>query len=160
MRCPMIFAKSASLFLVFVLCIFVPQVPAQIQTPTKVALVSWTDPVTGLAWTKQDNGSDVNWNQAIAYCSNLRLGGYSDWRLPTIDELQDIYDPGIDIPGQWPGGDAITWHVKGNLNLTTWEWSSSLKNAREAWLFYFANGMRYSLRLSESSTDRALCVRR
>jgi hypothetical protein len=150
------------LLLLVVLCMAAALARAQNQTPANVGPVvgAWTDPATGLTWTKSDNGSDVNWNQAIAYCSNLRLGGYSDWRLPTIDELQDIYDPGIDIPGQWPGGDAITWHVKGNLNLTTWEWSSSLKNAREAWLFYFANGMRYSLRLSESSTDRALCVRR
>lgn len=28
-------------------------------------------------WTKKDNGSDVNWNQANAYCSNLLLADYS-----------------------------------------------------------------------------------
>jgi formylglycine-generating enzyme required for sulfatase activity len=61
----------------------------------------WTDPATGLMWTKQDSGSGVSWDQAKAYCSNLRLGGFSDWRLPTIDELQGIYDPSIDVPGHW-----------------------------------------------------------
>jgi hypothetical protein len=149
----MIFAKSASLFLVFVLCIFVPQVRAQIQTPTKVALVSWTDPVTGLTWTKQDNGSDVNWNQAIAYCANLRLGGYTDWRLPTIDELQDIYDANANVDG---------YHVKGNLKLSEyWQWSSSSGNASgEAWRFTFSHGGRISGPLGFSGGKRALCVRR
>src|ERR1035437_10122075 len=49
---------------------------------------TWTDPATGLMWTKKDNGSDVDWNQASAYCSNLQLAGYKDWRLPNIEELQ------------------------------------------------------------------------
>jgi hypothetical protein len=51
---------------------------------------TWTDPSTGLMWTKKDNGLDVSWNQATAYCSNLHLASFSDWRLPSIDELQDI----------------------------------------------------------------------
>jgi len=48
----------------------------------------WVDPDTGLMWAgKDNNGKDVNWRQATKYCRNLRLAGYSDWRLPTIDEL-------------------------------------------------------------------------
>src|SRR5690242_17745520 len=50
----------------------------------------WTDPSTGLMWAGKDNGKDVNWHKAINYCRDLRLGGYSDWRLATIDELQGI----------------------------------------------------------------------
>jgi len=33
------------------------------------------------------------WNQAKRYSAHLGLGGYSNWRLPTIDELAAIYDP-------------------------------------------------------------------
>ena len=36
---------------------------------------TWTDPDTGLMWTKKDNGSDVDWNQASDYCSKLQLAG-------------------------------------------------------------------------------------
>jgi hypothetical protein len=41
----------------------------------------WTDPSTGLIWAGKDNGKEVNWHQATKYCRDLRLAGYSDWRL-------------------------------------------------------------------------------
>lgn len=52
----------------------------------------WVDPSTSLMWTAKDNGKDLNWKQAMRYCRDLRLAGYSDWSLPTIDQLQGIYD--------------------------------------------------------------------
>jgi hypothetical protein len=164
MRNSMIFAKSVSLFLLLVLAMSAVQARAQNQTPANVGPVAgvWTDPATGLTWTKADNGSDVNWNQANAYCSNLRLGGYSDWRLPTIDELQDIYDPGIDIPGHKTNGEAVTLHVKGNLRLSsTAEWSSSQDLASgRAWDFYFDDGTRMKVLYAQWNGWRTLCVRR
>jgi hypothetical protein len=151
MRIIMIFTKSATLFLL-VLAISVVLTRAQNQTPANAPPpVGWTDPATGMTWTTEDNGSDVNWNQAITYCANLRLGGYSDWRLPTIDELQGIYDV-----------NAGNQHVKGNLKLSSkYFWSSSQSPASgKAWFFFFSNGKRYSFRSSDSKLDRALCVRR
>src|ERR1700722_8967301 len=49
---------------------------------------TWTDPATGLMWAAKDNGKDVSWNKAMKYCRDLRLAGFSDWRLAAIDELQ------------------------------------------------------------------------
>lgn len=37
--------------------------------------------------TKDRNGK-MNWNDAVNYCNNLVEGGYTDWRLPNIDELR------------------------------------------------------------------------
>jgi hypothetical protein len=156
----MILSKGAALFLLLVLAMVAAQARAQNQTPANVALIGWTDPDTGLIWTKSDNGSDVNWNQATDYCTNLRLGRFSDWRLPTIDELQDIYDPGIDVPGQHADGSPVIRHLKGNLKLSGVQWSSTQVNAKEAWYFDFFRGKRYSSRLRDSDLDRALCVRR
>jgi hypothetical protein len=62
----------------------------------------WVDPSSGLTWTGKDNSKDVNWHQAMGYCRDLRLAGYSDWRLPTIDELEGIYDKGTESPGENP----------------------------------------------------------
>jgi hypothetical protein len=149
----MIFAKGATIFLLLFLFGVGMQARAQNQTPANAAPpVGWTDPATGLAWTTEDNGSDVNWSQATTYCSNQRLGGYSDWRLPTIDELQGIYDASAIV------GD---YHVKGNLKLSgNYQWSSTQKNAGQAWFYVFIKGKRYSFRISDSKSDRALCVRR
>ena len=155
MRCPMIFAKGAALLLP-VLAMAGPQARAQNQTPANVAPVAgvWTDPATGLTWTKQDNGSNVDWNHANTYCSNLRLGGYSDWRLPTIDELQAIYDANASVSG-WH-----VEHVKGDLHLSAkFEWSSSSKKAKDAWAFAYTYGGKADLPIGIHML-RALCVRR
>ena len=49
---------------------------------------------TGLMWAAMDNGVDISWKDAKAYCENFRGGGYKDWRMPTIDELDKLYKTG------------------------------------------------------------------
>jgi hypothetical protein len=41
-------------------------------------------------WTGQREWKSVNLVQAEAYCHVMTLGGYSDWRLPTLDEVLAI----------------------------------------------------------------------
>jgi len=50
------------------------------------------DNQTGLMWASKDNGKHINWEDAKRYCENYRGGGYTDWRMPTIDELEGLYD--------------------------------------------------------------------
>ena len=78
-------------------------------------------------WAGKDNGKDVNWKNAVKYCRDLRLAGYSDWRLATLAELGAIYDRNANAPGlSWlRQRQFYLWHVKGNLFLTGNEWSSS-----------------------------------
>jgi TonB family protein len=125
-------------------------------------LATWSDPATGLMWTKEDNGSDVNWGQANSYCYNLqRLGGYSGWRLATIDELLGIYDPNVSIQVILGNGPTANFHVKGNLKLSGWwVWSGSQYNPGTARGFSFNDGLPSDFRLGYSNFGRALCVRR
>ena len=50
------------------------------------------DTESGLMWAVRDNGSDINWQDAKRYCENYHGGGYTDWRMPTQDELAGLYD--------------------------------------------------------------------
>lgn len=51
-----------------------------------------TDRATGLMWQQADSGSGMDWEDALAYADNLTAGGYDDWRLPNVKELQSIVD--------------------------------------------------------------------
>jgi len=57
-----------------------------------------SDLVTGLMWTK-DPGEKMTYAQAIENASDCRVGGYDDWRLPTIKELYSL----INFNGEDPG---------------------------------------------------------
>ena len=56
-----------------------------------------TDNVTSLVWQKE-SVSDFEWGEAITYCKDLTIEGYSDWRLPTKKELVSIVDFGTYSP--------------------------------------------------------------
>ena len=55
-----------------------------------------TDLNTGLMW-QQDPGPKVTYQEAMNRAQNLTLGGYDDWRLPSIKELYSLMDfSGVD----------------------------------------------------------------
>lgn len=71
-----------------------------------------TDNNTGLMWQKQDDGIGYyNWYQASGtyhgtynpssqnVCGSITLGGYFDWRLPTVKELVSIVNYAVLLPG-------------------------------------------------------------
>jgi len=45
-----------------------------------------TDTKRKIMWQKGDNGKEVTFEEAQKYCMTLRVGGYTDWRLPSPDE--------------------------------------------------------------------------
>lgn len=57
-----------------------------------------SDLVTGLMWT-QDPGEKMTYAQAVDNAANVRVGGYDDWRLPTIKKLYSL----INFSGVDPG---------------------------------------------------------
>ncbi|WP_372757337.1 DUF1566 domain-containing protein [Mariniflexile sp.] len=57
-----------------------------------------TDNVTGLMWAQDQSTESKGWVEAATYCENLNLGGYTDWRMPTIKELWSIRDQSTGWP--------------------------------------------------------------
>ena len=162
--------KTALLLFSVSLLITSPQsarnTPGQAQE-TRV-LGHWIDPSTRQMWAGKDNGTDVNWHQAMKYCRDLRLAGYSNWRLANIGELQGIYDKTANAPGLAGEHDDVQtmWHVKGNLFLTGYHWSSTRlfddrgRPAGYAFRFDFNEGRQFDGdELSFRRFKRALCVR-
>ena len=52
-----------------------------------------TDRITGLMWQKSGSAHNILWLQATRYIQKLnreRFAGYSDWRLPTVEELASL----------------------------------------------------------------------
>jgi hypothetical protein len=51
------------------------------------------DTSTNLMWASMDNGYGIDWRAAKNYCETYRGGGYKDWRMPTSNELESLYEP-------------------------------------------------------------------
>lgn len=52
---------------------------------------SYTDAETGAYKRNYSVDKVGTWNHAINYCAALDYQGYSDWRLPTSDELRHVH---------------------------------------------------------------------
>ena len=55
---------------------------------------TWKDPETGLEWQYESAG-EMPWLEALEYAKALALNGQTDWRLPTISELETLLDRGV-----------------------------------------------------------------
>lgn len=92
-----------------------------------------TDEFTKLMWQDDAVGSQMDWTSAVSYCSALTLSGYTDWRLPTRQELQGIADYGKTNP-------AISTTFL-NTNTSYYYWTSTDHVASsDAWCVGFGSG--------------------
>ena len=114
-------------------------------------------------WTSRDNSRAIDRSGAYRYCGNLSLGGYGDWRLPTIGELSQLYDRGAPaddctfIP-QFP----YTCYIRLGIDLSGDEmWSTTYyePNREYSKTFSFASGRQDDTFHMSNTGNRALCVR-
>lgn len=68
---------------------------------------------------------EADWQGAKNMCANYRGGGYSDWYLPTKEELNYIYQ---------------NLRRTGKISGNTWYWSSSSYDYYHAWKQRFSDG--------------------
>jgi len=68
----------------------------------------------------------INWNDAKKICKEHRGGGYSDWHLPSKDELNKLF-----LKKNKIGGFSNNYY-----------WSSTELNNYAAWFQFFLNGFQ------------------
>ena len=106
-----------------------------------------TDNVTGLDWYIGPN-QDNNWHQAKAWTENLTVAG-GGWRMPTVPELQAIYQKGASRVNMDP-----LFQPK-----AAWVWSGQMDDTRTAWGFAFYSGLVNSHGLNYGYGRLAFAVR-
>jgi len=89
---------------------------------------------TGLIWQAVDDGQLRNWADANQYCADLALGGYDDWRLPRVDELQTI----VDYSRSYPAIDSVFAPC---ISSAYWTSSTVVGSAVVLWYVEFAQGV-------------------
>ncbi|MCI5157956.1 MAG: DUF1566 domain-containing protein, partial [Candidatus Electrothrix sp. AUS1_2] len=100
-----------------------------------------TDTKTGLIWKRCSEGLEgvnceegevkrYNWDDAVKRFKDVKYAGYSDWRLPTIDELKTLVycSKGVqDKESGWcnKGSEALTINQQVFPGTALWYWSGS-----------------------------------
>jgi hypothetical protein len=117
------------------------------------------DTSTGLMWAASDNGSAAAWKEAKEYCENHNAGGYTDWRMPTVEELKSLYDG--NEPGYRPECAVYDWKVylTDKIHLSGASPWASADHGAEAECFMFDYGCRSRMFKSVNFIMRALPVR-
>ncbi len=112
----------------------------------------------GLMWAAQDNGSNINWSAAVAYCKNYSAGGYNDWRMPVASELASLYGNKKKIKGQdySQSVDLITDKIKVT---GPWVWTARRTANNKGLAYGFNYGVSRRLHRGSGGGRRALPVR-
>ena len=82
----------------------------------------------------------ANWYDAKLYCFSLKIDGKSSWRLPTVEELNEIYQAKNDFE-------------------ETWYWTSieSSYSVQLAWYQLMSNGYQsYAVKSYDGNYIRAI----
>jgi len=106
------------------------------------------DAKSNLIWQQADDGTERAWDEAVKYCEDLELAGYTDWVLPKIFELEGL----IDV-SQSPTINPL-FSVKPSYYWSSSESRSSVKSAKYV-NFFYGNTYTYS----KDNTYYGLCVR-
>ena len=87
------------------------------------------DECHGLVCTPTDQSKDAKWSEADAMCPLVKVGGYTNWRLPNLYELTQMYS---NLYKANLGGFSKGFY-----------WSSNEYQQYYAWDLYFTNGQKY-----------------
>ena len=108
-------ANTSKTFTYPVICVHGNEIPKGVFTSVTVnGTVVVEDIITGLMWQKESDFTG-NWKEALRYCEDLELAGYTDWRLPNKNELASLLNherlmsPYSDFPDMSRYNKTLLW---------------------------------------------------
>lgn len=122
-----------------------------------------TDKLTGLMWVKDLNtvnsGATLNWSTGLTTAANGSWCGYTDWRMPNINELRSLINYAYANQANWlmyGSGNNITPDCSGacfaNVRANNyWTSSSYANNTTFAWCVSVFSGVTGTPDKSNSS---------
>ncbi len=106
------------------------------------------DRANGLVWQKADSYLEsrktLSWYDALEYVDQKnadKLGGHSDWRLPTLNELENLWDPAVKTRSK--DGEAIGLPKPFSDGGAYYLWSGDERSLDNAWYFGLGQKERY-----------------
>jgi len=113
------------------------------------------DTKTNLIWAAKDNGTFINLLGMRSYVENYRGGGYTDWRMPTQDELAKLYT----AAKTYKSDCGYSVDLIELIRLTcAWVWASEKRGSDAANFDFYAGKQNWSHQ-SIDYESRALPVR-
>ena len=99
----------------------------------------------GLSNSNAIVGQAGHTNSAAALCLNSTNGGYTDWYLPAIDELERLYTNRLEVNATLRGisGASELKRYDSATQDYVFYWSSAEYYFNAAWIFNFRNGDVY-----------------
>lgn len=70
----------------------------------------------------------MSWNDGVQACQSYNSGGFSDWRLPTKDELNKMY---LTLASKNLGGFDSAYYWSSTLNRSNGAWSENFDNGSQ-----------------------------
>ncbi|KAA3660253.1 MAG: DUF1566 domain-containing protein [Calditrichaeota bacterium] len=93
------------------------------------------DRATGLYWQQSGSKNSMHFSEAQNYIADLnrrKFGGFSDWRLPTLEEAMSLMEPKKD-------GDL---YIDSMFDKTQkWIWTADLRVTSQSWIVNFIFGV-------------------
>jgi len=97
-----------------------------------------TDHATGLMWQKSGSDNFINYENSKVYIGEInrkKFAGYSDWRLPTVDELKSL------LTSDKQSNDLYINPIFDKTQCVCW--TSDQRGPGSAWIVYFIDGLVY-----------------
>ncbi len=93
------------------------------------------DHATGLMWHQYGAMSDMNWNKAKEWVDGLNsrgYAGYSDWRLPTVEEAASLMEP--------EKKNGVLYIDSVFYSIQAWIWTGDKCGSGKAWSVNYKRG--------------------